>query len=425
MVKEKIPILVIGDAVATTGFARVMHGVFENLPKAKYDVHHLGVNYRGDPHGFKSKIYPAIPGGSYNIGDIYGISRIGQLLNAIKPKLVFILNDVWVLPTYMKELRNFMDRGFKVVTYSPIDAQPIEWRWLTDIRDAHRVVVYTEFAKQTLENSFHSWKDFLKDNDVQDQEATFPPISVVPHGVDKEAFHPLKGVKDRSGDVIMSGRINAKRKVYPNQEDFINSFIVLNANRNQPRKRIDLTMKGFALFAKDKPKNVKLYLHMGTDDMGWNIIHLAERYQIDSKLIISSDQPQMPQVSDQRLNEIYNACDVGINTSLGEGWGLVSFEHAATKAAQIVPRHSSQPEIWGDSAEYLEIDRWMTTEKILTEGGFVSPEGVADALQKFYDDPKHLEDMSQKAYKVTQRPEYSWKSVAKKFDKLFTEVLNE
>lgn len=424
MAKDRIPILVIGDAVATTGFARVMHGVFENLPSGKYDVHHLGVNYRGDPHEYNSKIYPAIPGGSFNIGDIYGISRIVGLLNAVEPKLVFILNDIWVLPLYMQELRKFTDRGFKVVTYSPIDAQPIEWRWLTEIRDVSRTVVYTEFAKQTLENSLEDWKNYLAKND-DNKQAVFPPIEVIPHGVDRKLFYPQGPVKDRSGGILMSGRINAKRKVYPNKDGFINSFIVLNANRNQPRKRIDLTMKGFSMFAKDKPENVKLYLHMGVDDMGWNIIHLSERYGIDDRLIISSDQSQMPQLSNERLNEIYNACDVGINTSLGEGWGLISFEHAATRAAQVLPRHSSQPEIWGDAAEYMEIDRWYPTEKILTEGGFVSPEGVADALQKLYDDPKYLEEMSQKAYDITQKPEYTWKSVAKRFDKLFTEVLNE
>lgn len=424
MAKTKIPILVIGDAVATTGFARVMHGVFENLPQGKYDVHHLGVNYRGDPHDYKTKIYPAIPGGSYNIGDIYGIGRIAQLLNAIEPKLVFVLNDIWVLPAYMNELRKFMDRGFKVITYSPIDAKPIEWRWTTDLQDVHRVVVYTEFAKKTLEDSLESWKSFLDKNDI-DKEVTYPPIEVIPHGVDSKTFYPLGSVKDKSGAILMSGRINAKRKVFPNQDNFINSFIVLNANRNQPRKRIDVTMQGFALFAKDKPDNVKLYLHMGVDDMGWNIIHLAERYGIDDRLIISSDQPMMPQVSDERLNEIYNACDVGLNTSLGEGWGLISFEHAATRAAQIVPNHSSQPEIWGDSAEYMEIDKWVTVEKILTEGGFVSPESVAQSLQKLYDDPKYLKEMSDKAYEVTKRPEYSWKSVSRRFDKLFTEVLNE
>jgi len=43
-------------------------------------------------------------------------------------------------------------------------------------------------------------------------------------------------------------------------------------------------------------------------------------------------------LDDRELNLLYNACDVGLNTASSEGWGMVSFEHAATGAAQIVPR---------------------------------------------------------------------------------------
>lgn len=416
MAKEKVRILAIGDAVVTTGFARVMHGIFENLPRSRYEIHHLGVNYRGDPHDYKVKIYPAMLGGEFS--DIYGIKRIGPILDAVQPHLVFILNDIWVMPMYLKELEKYKDRGFKIVTYSPVDAKPLEWRWLTHFSNVDRMVLYTNFAKDVVEKSIEVWRDTVGEENV-----IAPETSVVPHGVDNNTFYPIKDIKDKSGNVILSGRLNAKRKIYPNEDDFINSFVVLNANRNQPRKRIDLTMEGFAKFAQDKPKNVKLYLHMGVEDMGWNVIWMAERLGIDSRLILSSNNPQMPQVTDERLNLIYNACDVGVNTSLGEGWGLVSFEHGATRAAQVVPNHSCQSEIWEDSAELIDIDRWYTTERILTEGGFVSTDDLADKLQRLYDDPKYLEEMSRKAYKLTKKSKFEWKNVSKKFDTIFKEVL--
>ena len=50
--------------------------------------------------------------------------------------------------------------------------------------------------------------------------------------------------------------------------------------------------------------------------------------------------------SNDDLNRLYGACDVGVNTSCGEGWGLVSFEHALTGAAQVVPRNSVCEELW-------------------------------------------------------------------------------
>ncbi len=92
-------------------------------------------------------------------------------------------------------------------------------------------------------------------------------------------------------------------------------------------------MKGFAIFAADKPKNVRLYLHMGIQDTGWNVLTLAERYSITDRLILTSRSMGIPAVSDEELNGIYNACEVGLNASSSEGWGLVSFKHGATRAA--------------------------------------------------------------------------------------------
>jgi hypothetical protein len=65
-----------------------------------------------------------------------------------------------------------------------------------------------------------------------------------------------------------------------------------NGNRNQPRKRIDLTVKGFIEFAKDKP-DARLWLNMGAKDMGWEIIPLFKRVARDAgtTLLVSSFLP--------------------------------------------------------------------------------------------------------------------------------------
>ncbi|MEO1365840.1 MAG: hypothetical protein AAFX50_01600 [Acidobacteriota bacterium] len=60
-------ILVIGDGAVPTGFGRLVHSVLERLPE-RYEVHHLGINHRGEPHGAAWPIYPASL-----YGDVYGI----------------------------------------------------------------------------------------------------------------------------------------------------------------------------------------------------------------------------------------------------------------------------------------------------------------------------------------------------------------
>src|SRR5262249_15522899 len=145
-------------------------------------------------------------------------------------------------------------------------------------------------------------------------------IEVIPFGVDAETFYPMSSATD-----IAKSQLG----VLPDTQ-IPGSFIVLNANRNQPRKRIDITLKAFSIFAKDKPDNVKLYLHMGVQDLGWHIVKVARRFGIEERIIVSDSGGPSPSLGDEDLNSIYNACDVGINTASCEGWGLVAFEHAAT-----------------------------------------------------------------------------------------------
>ena len=405
--KERTKVLWVGDAVATTGFARVGHSILTNLPNRKYDIHHLGINYSGDPHEFPYKIYPAILG-----GDLYGIKRLESLVKeTIKPDLIVLLNDPWVIQQYLKELSRFKNT-VPVVTYSPIDAeeQTAEWFSLYD-EQVKEVCVYTEFGKRVI---LESAGEYLNGYD----------INVIPHGIDTGVFFPYKGTD------VASGTDNAKKALYPwkDRPEFLNSFIVLNANRNQPRKRIDLTIRAFSEFAKDKPDNVKLYLHMGTKDMGVDILNLAARYGIDEKLIISANTPNIPGVEDQRLNLIYNACDIGINTSVGEGWGLTSWEHAAAGKPQIVADNSVLREIWQDDAIYIDCPEYMIHERVNTLARVPSHNSIVKALEFAYNDwlngGLELNAMATRSYERITSSKYNWKTISKQFDKVFMRAVN-
>jgi D-inositol-3-phosphate glycosyltransferase len=404
MSEERVRVLVVGDAVVPTGFARVLHSLLERL-KDRWEFHHVGINYDGGPHTLGWEIYPAA-----SEGDFYGANRLRELVRSLRPRLVFLLNDPWVLGSYLEALREVRD-GLRVVAYSPVDAGPLEPSLTAPLASLDRLVLYTEFGRREIAASLETLR--------RDQPGLrLPPMRVIPHGVDTDLFHPWPAANGTPG------RAAAREGLLPAPE-FRDAFIVLNANRNQPRKRIDLTLKGFALFAQGKPDNVRLYLHMGIEDCGWNVVALTRRYGIEDRLILTAEEALLPAVPDDVLNRIYNACDVGINTSLGEGWGLVNLEHAATGAAQVVPRHSACAEIWEGAAELMEPALSLTTERILTEGRVVAPEEVARALESLYRDPDRLTRLSAAAYGVATRPEYLWSNVAECWHRLFCEVLED
>jgi D-inositol-3-phosphate glycosyltransferase len=394
---------VVGDGVAPTGFARVLHSLLDRL-KDRWEFHHLALNYISGPHPLDWEVYAA---GEH--GDYFGVNRIQEMVKKVQPQLVFLLNDPWILVRYMDPLEEFR-KSLKVVAYTPVDACCVELPFVGALHRLDSLVFYTEFGRREIEASFAEIRR-------SQPELPFPRVDVIPHGVDTGVFHPWPSENG------VSGRVRARQGLLPGPDHFADDFIVLNANRNQPRKRIDLTIMGFAQFARDKPPGVRLYLHMGVEDVGWNVVVLARRYGIEDRLILTSDAANLPAVDDPMLNRIYNACDVGINTSIGEGWGLINVEHAAAGAAQIVPRHSACEEIWQGSALLMEPAFSIVTERILTECRIVSPAEVAQALESLYRDSHHLAAMSAAALGVATRPEYQWSYLAEQWDALWRDIL--
>jgi glycosyltransferase involved in cell wall biosynthesis len=414
---KKINILWVGDGVTPTGFSRVNHNIIKHLDE-KYEVHHLAINYRGDPHEYNHRIYPAaVPTGIH--GDVWGYSRFINLIVATQPKIIFILNDPWVIQQYLALMIEAKGRvpnieNIPVVVYFPVDATEHDAHWFRDYNElVKKVCVYSEFGKKVI---------------LETGAINPATLKVVPHGTDKDIFFPLKDIKNKQGDVIKTGMQIARESILPitQKPELLNSFIVLNANRNQPRKRIDITLKAFGEFAKDKPRNVKLYLHMGTQDMGWDIVRLAVRYSFDERLVITSNNPSLSWVSDEKLNMIYNACDVGLNTSMGEGWGLCSWEHAAAGRPQIVGDHSVSRELWGDDAIYIPTIADHLYEVTHTCGRIVSVEGTVEALETAYQDwlkdGAMLRKMGKNSLKLVRQSKYDWKNVSKQFEKVFEEV---
>lgn len=271
----------ISDMGVKTGFARVMESIVTRFPK-DWEVHSLGINYRGDPYESRARIYPAING-----GDLYGIGRLRKLLDGLKPDRIFILQDSWIIQEYLKLMT---PEELAITTlYTPVDAGPYVPEWLENFGKCANVVAYTEFGKSVL----------------LDANPTLN-IKIIPHGIDTNTFFPLN--QDEC------------RKYLGNLDP--NLFIILNNNRNQPRKRIDLALTGFALFARDKD-DVRYYHHAGIEDSGWNILELGKRLGIANKIILTSKNISPNNaVTDEVMNIIYNAADVGLNTSVGEGWGL-------------------------------------------------------------------------------------------------------
>lgn len=373
MVRKKI--LFICDGVTPTGFSTVAHGIIGNLPRKQFEVHHLAVNYNGDPHDYDWKIYPAMIGGDY-----LGINRIKNTFCNMQWDGIFILNDIWVINNYLKTIKESFKTIPPIIIYFPVDSKALDKSWAENFDIVTKVCVYTKFG----------FDELYKVYDEKD-------INIVPHGLNQAVFFKVPVSKEE-----------VRKAILPNSEEYYKGFIVLSANRNQPRKRLDITIEGFSIFAKDKPIDVKLYLHCGLKDAGIDILKLTSRYGIDNRLILTNMNRSLQAIPPDRLNLIYNIADVGINTSTGEGWSLTNMEHAVTGAPQVVPNHSALPELFHDTGIIVPINQEITSTETLTIGGLVKPEDVASALDRLYTDKILYEKLSKRAYEKFSNEKYSW-----------------
>src|SRR5947209_2297801 len=405
--RSRLKLIAIGFNTQGTGLTRVMHSILRGIADA-HTIHYLGIGYSGETIRDRGlTIYPT----NLHGGDVHAAFQAKRLIEEIDPELVFILHDIWYFGHYLRTLGPCRER-LKIVCYLPLDGKIANEDDATPFENADRVVVYTEFARKEFEAAFAGLR--------AKQGGEFPLVEVIPHGVDRSRFHPFPGLSQAS--FASSARAEAKRKVFAGLQDAENTFIVLNASRPNKRKRIDLTIEGFALFAAGKSANVRLCLHHALiiEPEREQVHALIERFKLQERVHLNPLGESV--VDDAALNLLYNACDVGLLTSMGEGWGLVSFEHGAAGAAQIVPDHSACAEIWSGRAEMIVPARRYIPNFSTLEMGEVSAEGVAQALDNLYRDPQRRQQLSQAAFEASLNPAYSWDAIAARFDDLFAEL---
>jgi D-inositol-3-phosphate glycosyltransferase len=343
-------LLAVGQALNASGYGRVMESLLPLL-SGTFDVvlfapSHRGPSLRRD--GIEIR-------GSTILGDPYGRVGLPRLLADLGPDVVLVQVDAAQFPMHAPAIAAYEGRA---VAYCPVDWAEIPRSVAHALATFDRVVAYTGFGRAVLERALAT-----------------PVEDVIPHGVDTTRFRPL-------------GRRDDER------------FVVLNANRNLHRKRVELTLEGFARFARDRPR-ARLRLHMGARDAGCDVRALAAELGIGDRVDLTPAEGRRPHVDDEELNRIYNAAHVGINTCAAEGFGLVAFEHAATGAPQIVPDHSACGELWRDHGLLLPADP--------------TPDDVAAGLARVHDDTALRAALGHAALAHARDPRYAWPRIAERW----------
>jgi D-inositol-3-phosphate glycosyltransferase len=383
-------LLLFGWYSEATGFTRVLRAVVPYLAR------HFRITWRGV--GYRGPARPLLPDVTLEPTNLRGGDMVGAYAarlgwDVLGADAVLALNDVWYLEHYSRELADVLG-AVPMLGYLPLDGDIPDPRLVENLAGFHSFYTYTEHAAAELRAALRSC-------------GKSTPVGVAGHGVDLGVFMPGADVRDAGFDP--GARMRRAQALFGLPEP---TWVVLNASRPDPRKRVDLTIEGFARFARGLPPNVRLCLHQAIAHPQFvdPLRQRADALGVSSRILWWP--PAAAPLDDAALCALYNACAVGVNTSVGEGFGLVSFEHAATGAPQIVPDHPALRELWGDASVRLgPVRRTITPHSPLVMGE-VTPAQVAAALDALYRDGTAYRRVARAGHERCQAPDLRWERAA-------------
>jgi glycosyltransferase involved in cell wall biosynthesis len=374
-------LLWVGDAGVPTGFARSTHAILDVL-KETWEISVIGLNYQGAPHRYPYDIWPANP----EYVDPFGIREIPKRLGEETFDLAIVQNDPWNFPQYLRALGNVPTIGVVAV-----DGLNCRGRGLNGLTAA---IFWSNFGLQQARLGGYTGR-----------------AAVVPLGVDLTVYKSMDKVQARKN-------IGLPKRLW-------DSYIVGNVNRNQPRKRFDLTIQYFADWIKKyNIDNAYLYLHAApTGDAGFDCGQLASYYGIGSRLILS--EPEIRKgIREDSMADTYNSFDVQFTTTQGEGFGLCTLEGMACGVPQIFPD-------WAALGDWAKIaacaipcsSTAATINNINAIGGVMDKEDAIEALQSLYAVSALREALREKGLELAAQKRFNWRHIGELFAQVIEEVL--
>jgi glycosyltransferase involved in cell wall biosynthesis len=380
-------LLWISDSPETpSGFGNVTRFVCAGLARLGHRVSILGWQTREPVDWNGCRLYATGR-------DPMGSDALFAYLVRHRPDVVVALADVWWLPFFTSpHVRRQMElTGTSWLLYFPIDGdtktEDLPPSWVQLLREVDVPVAMSVYGQGVAKRSG-------------------VPCEYIPHGVDLEVFSPPADREAAKTRVGATGR-----------------FLILSDSRNQPRKCLPRLLEIFARFAAGRP-DALLHLHTDPDDefarsqfysydLRADVRHLGIEGQVRFSPGFSIQEGGGLPLSE--LAAYYQAADVHLLASSGEGFGLPTLQAAAAGAVPMAGAYSASLELVAGHGASISIAEWGETEFGIRRG-MISVDDAVEKLVHYYDDRALLREHSLKARQFALS--YSWDEVVARWDRL-------
>jgi glycosyltransferase involved in cell wall biosynthesis len=307
----------------TTGYSKVSHALLRQIatlaPKVK--TFHFGFQRHPTRSGMRS-----LPAGitGYDAAanedpkeEGFGFNKIAEYLDTVSPDVVMIYNDPVTICRFLDSM-----------SYDPATSPYRVWVYLDQVYEGAAPPLMDRI--RSLSDRVYCFSETWAQ--VFRGYGPAPDVRVLGHAVDST--------------VITSLPADARHSLRTSIQLPSDAIVLLNANRNSQRKRLDLTIQGFV---RALTRNPRLHLMIASNlnpqtgayyDIQRIFIEELGLHGLDPAValrnLILVDTSAATVIDDMGVNQMYNLADIGINTSDGEGFGLCQLEHLATGAPQVV-----------------------------------------------------------------------------------------
>ncbi len=384
-------VLWVSDSPDTpSGFGNVTRHVCEGLAQRGHQVSILGWQTRETGQWNGCRLFPT---GSDRLGG----DALYPLLVRNRPDVVIALADVWWLPYFgAPHVRRQMElTDTPWFLYFPIDG---------DIGDNRLPASWIEMLTQVdVPVSMSKYGQLVGRNcGIQ--------CEYIPHGVDLNVFSPP-----------------ASREAAKAQFGYEGKFVVLSDSRNQPRKMLPRLLDVFAKFAESRP-DALLHLHTDANDEftrsianSYSVLADVRHHGLEDKVrftpgFVMKKGEGLPLAD---LAKYYQAADIHLLASSGEGFGLPTLQAAAAGAVPMACSYSASHELTECHGEPLPVAEWTENEFGIRRA-LIDIDRSAAMLARYYEDRELLAEKSRQSRSFAES--YGWDGVVKQWDSLLRSV---
>ena len=389
----------------STGYAKIGTRIANALADAGYQVYYYALqNFGNYSH---RTLRPSIQvidveverKAAGIVHDPFAVELLPRYLHTLEIDVLFLYNDAILLSRVFNLILN-QTRPYKIVSYLDL-VYDFERKDMIEHIDRYSdlIFVFSDYWKKHLETM-----------------GTSTEIKVFPHGI-TETIIPLD-------------RRECRKKLSLDPKD----FIILNTNRNSYRKAWEKTIEAFLLFYKKagQPDDVKLFANCNMEwESGYNIrnviAHYCERLDLDLEKItddVIKTFGTPARVSDETINWLYNACNIGVNTCVGEGFGLCNVEHASVGAIQVVSKvgafHDNLP---SRCFKITPVTEMLIPKSLDAHAGYIKICNAQDFANVFHHIYQFREGFGiSEELKSWIRDNYNWEKLLRQFLLDFVEI---